>query len=205
MNRKEHWEKVYATKSVDQVSWYREHLENSLQMIIGTGVDKTAAIIDVGGGASTLVDDLLNDGFGDVAVLDISSKAIEKTKKRLGNQSEKVEWIVADITKAKLPQNYYDIWHDRAVFHFLTERQDRKKYVELVMKSVKVGGHIIVASFGENGPQKCSGLDVVRYNPGSMHSEFGSDFELVNSLNETHKTPFETTQEFIYCYCRKSR
>lgn len=205
MNRKEHWEKVYATKSVDQVSWYREHLENSLQMIIGTGVDKTAAIIDVGGGASTLVDDLLNDGFGDVAVLDISSKAIEKSEERLGNQSEKVDWIVADITKAVLPENYYDVWHDRAVFHFLIEAADRRKYVELVMKSVKVGGHIIVASFGENGPQKCSGLDVVRYNPDSMHSEFGNDFELVKSLTETHKTPFDTTQEFIYCYCRKSK
>lgn len=205
MNRKEHWEGVYATKSVDQVSWYREHLENSLQMIAGTGVDKTAAIIDVGGGASTLVDDLLNEGFGDVAVLDISSQAIEKTKERLGNQAEKVEWIVADITNAELLENYYDVWHDRAVFHFLTDAEDRRKYVELVMKSVKVGGHIIVASFGENGPDKCSGLDVVRYNPDSMRSEFGNDFELVKSLTETHQTPFNTTQEFIYCYCRKSK
>jgi ubiquinone/menaquinone biosynthesis C-methylase UbiE len=205
MNRKEHWENVYATKDVEQVSWYQEHLENSLQMIVGTGVDKTAAIIDVGGGASTLVDDLLKEGFADVAVLDISTQAIEKTKERLDKQAEKVEWITADITKAVLPENYYDVWHDRAVFHFLTEREDRQKYVELVMKSVKVGGHIIVASFGENGPNKCSGLDVVRYNPDSMHSEFGNDFELVKSLTETHQTPFNTTQEFIYCYCRKSK
>jgi len=203
MNRKEHWENIYATKSVDQVSWYREHLENSLQMIVGTGISKTAAIIDVGGGASTLVDDLLEADFGDVAVLDISGKAIEKTKVRLGKKSEKVEWIIADITKADLPENYYDVWHDRAVFHFLTDAEDRRKYVELVMRSLKVGGHIIVASFGENGPLKCSGLDIVRYNPETMHKEFGKEFKLLNSLKETHQTPFGSTQEFIYCYCRK--
>ncbi len=203
MNRKEHWENIYATKSVDQVSWYREHLENSLQMIVGTGISKTAAIIDVGGGASTLVDDLLEADFGDVAVLDISGKAIEKTKERLGKKSEKVEWIIADITKADLPENYYDAWHDRAVFHFLTDAEDRRKYVELVMRSLKVGGHIIVASFGENGPLKCSGLDIVRYNPETMHKEFGKEFKLLNSLKETHQTPFGSTQEFIYCYCRK--
>jgi len=203
MHRKEHWENIYATKSVDQVSWYREHLENSLQMIVGTGISKTAAIIDVGGGASTLVDDLLEADFGDVAVLDISGKAIEKTKVRLGKKSEKVEWIIADITKADLPENYYDVWHDRAVFHFLTDAEDRRKYVELVMRSLKVGGHIIVASFGENGPLKCSGLDIVRYNPETMHKEFGKEFKLLNSLKETHQTPFGSTQEFIYCYCRK--
>ena len=205
MNRKEHWENVYATKAHNQVSWYREHLDTSLNLIMRTGVGKDAAIIDVGGGASTLVDDLLAEGFGDVSVLDISGKAIDETKRRLGNQAQKVDWIVADITKAVLPEKYYDVWHDRAVFHFLTDAEDRQKYVELVMRSVKVGGHIIVASFGENGPQKCSGLDVVRYNPDSMHSEFGNDCELVKSVTETHKTPFETTQEFIYCYCRKSK
>ena len=203
MNRTEHWENVYATKAVDQVSWYREHLDNSLKMISNTGVDKTAAIIDVGGGASTLIDDLLRNDFANLSVLDISSKAIDQSKARLGNQAENVDWLVADVTQARLPENHYDVWHDRAVFHFLTAAEDRRKYVELVRHSVKTGGHIIVASFGQNGPKKCSGLDVVQYSPDSMHNEFGDEFKLVSSFNETHETPFNTTQEFIYCYCRK--
>ncbi len=121
----------------------------------------------------------------------------------MGGNAAKIEWIEADITEAVLPENYYDVWHDRAVFHFLTEAEDRKKYVDLAMRSLKVGGHIIVASFGLSGPAKCSGLDVVRYSPETMHNEFGNSFELVKSLDETHHTPFETKQEFIYCYCRK--
>ncbi|MEK7724815.1 MAG: class I SAM-dependent methyltransferase, partial [Acidobacteriota bacterium] len=143
MNRKNHWESVYETKSVDQVSWYRDHLDNSLQMILNTNVSKDAAIIDVGGGSSTLVDDLLQHGFADVSILDISGKALENSKERLGQKSESVEWIEADITQVSLPENHYDVWHDRAVFHFLTDENDRRKYVELVKKSLKVGGHII--------------------------------------------------------------
>lgn len=203
MNKKAHWENIYSTKQATQVSWYREHLENSLQIILQTGVEKNAAIIDVGGGSSTLADDLLENGFADVSVLDISGKAIEKSKERLGKNARKIEWIEADITNVSLPENHYDLWHDRAVFHFLTSAEDRRKYVELVMRSLKVGGHIIVASFGLEGPVKCSGLDVVRYSPETMHDEFGSEFELVKSLKETHRTPFGTTQEFTYCYCRK--
>lgn len=203
MNKKAHWENIYSTKQETQVSWYREHLENSLKIILQTGVEKNAAIIDVGGGSSTLADDLLENGFADVSVLDISGKAIEKSKERLGKNARKVEWIEADITNVSLPENHYDLWHDRAVFHFLTSAEDRRKYVELVMHSLKVGGHIIVASFGLEGPAKCSGLDVVRYSPETMHDEFGSEFELVKSLKETHRTPFGTTQEFTYCYCRK--
>lgn len=203
MNKKAHWEKVYQTKSDQQVSWFREHLDNSLQLILSTKADKSAAIIDVGGGSSTLADDLLTQGFTDISVLDISAAALEKSKTRLADKSAKIEWIEADITKVSLPENHYEVWHDRAVFHFLTEAEDRRKYIKLVMGSLKVGGHIIVASFGLDGPQKCSGLDVVRYNPKKMKNEFGDDFKLVKSLNETHKTPFGTTQEFIYCYCRK--
>lgn len=202
MNKKTHWETVYETKSDQQVSWYREHLDNSLQLILKTKVGKEAAIIDVGGGSSTLADDLLENGFADVSVLDISAAALKKSQERLGNRAAQIEWIEVDITEVSLPENHYDVWHDRAVFHFLTDENDRKKYVELVMRSLKVGGHIIVASFGENGPQKCSGLDVVRYNPETMHSEFGKNFKLVKSITETHETPFQTTQEFIYCYCR---
>jgi ubiquinone/menaquinone biosynthesis C-methylase UbiE len=203
MNKKSHWETVYQTKSDQQVSWFREHLDNSLRMILQTNVGKEAAIIDVGGGSSTLADDLLQHGFIDISVLDISAAALQKSKERLGAKADQIEWIEADITQVSLPGNHFDVWHDRAVFHFLTDAEDRRKYVELVMRSLKIGGHIIVASFGENGPQKCSGLDVVRYNPETMHNEFGNDFKLVKSLNETHETPFGTTQEFIYCYCRK--
>lgn len=203
MNKKSHWETIYRTKSDQQVSWFREHLDNSLKLILNTKVEKDAAIIDVGGGSSTLADDLLEHGFIDVSVLDISAAALEKSKARLGEKAKKIQWIEADITQASLLENHYDVWHDRAVFHFLTDREDRRRYVELVMRSLKVGGHIIVASFGLNGPAKCSGFDVVRYSAETMHDEFGNGFKLVESLNETHKTPFGTTQEFIYCYCRK--
>ena len=203
MNRKAHWENVYQTKGRDELSWFREHLDTSLRMITNTGAQKDAAIIDVGGGNSTLVDDLLKHDFIDVSVLDISAKAISDSKERLGSKAERVTWIEADITSAGLPQNHYDVWHDRAVFHFLTESADRRKYVELVMRSLKRGGHIIVASFGLQGPEKCSGLDVVRYSTETMHDEFGNSFDLVESIDETHNTPFGTTQNFVYCYCRK--
>lgn len=203
MEKKQHWENVYSTKARDQVSWYRDHLDNSLNLILLTGVEKDAAIIDVGGGNSTLVDDLLENGFVDIAVLDISGTAITNSKDRLGDRSGRVNWLEADVTEVTLQKDHYDVWHDRAVFHFLTDAEDRRKYVEQVMRSLRIGGHIIVASFGLEGPKKCSGLDVVRYSPETMHDEFGGQFELVKSLNEIHNTPFGTTQEFVYCYCRK--
>jgi ubiquinone/menaquinone biosynthesis C-methylase UbiE len=202
MDRKAHWENVYTKKAFDQVSWYREHLDTSMKMILGKGVSQDAAVIDVGGGSSTLVDDLLEKGFVDVTVLDISGQALEVAKKRLGSRSGDVEWIEGDVTSAELPENRFDVWHDRAVFHFLTNAEDRGKYIELVRRAVKPGGHVIIASFGLGGPMKCSGLDVVRYSPDSMHDEFGDDFELVDSLEETHQTPFGTDQEFVYCYCQ---
>ena len=204
MNNKKHWENVYQTKGRNEVSWFREHLDTSMRMITNTGVGKDAAIIDVGGGNSTLVDDLLDSRFVNVSVLDISANAIGGSQERLGAKANDVDWIVADITAAKLPFEHYDVWHDRAVFHFLTDEDDRRKYVELVTRSLKPNGHIIVASFSLEGPQKCSGLDVMRYSPETMHNEFGGPFQLVDSLAETHNTPFGTTQEFVYCYCRKS-
>ena len=203
MDKKQHWENVYQTKNGDEVSWYREHLDTSIKMILSTGVGKEAAIVDIGGGNSTLVDDLLDHGFVDVSVLDISGKAIRDSIKRLGSSSTRVNWIEADITKVDLPESHFDVWHDRAVFHFLTDAEDRRRYVDRVMRSVKPGGHIVVASFGLEGPEKCSGLNVVRYSPDTMHDEFGDSFDLVNSVEETHNTPFGTTQEFVYCYCRK--
>jgi len=204
MNKTSHWENVYQTKSDKEVSWYREHLETSLKLILGTEVEKDAAIVDVGGGSSTLVDDLPDHGFIDVSVLDISSSALARSMERLGRRGETVSWIAADITEVDLPPNHFDVWHDRAVLHFLTSPEDREKYVELVNKSVKPGGHVIVASFGPNGPQKCSGLDVIRYSPETMHGEFGSQFDLLKSFSESHHTPFGTTQEFVFCYCRKT-
>jgi len=203
IDRAEHWERVYTTKSDAEVSWHREHLDNSLRMILNTGAGSEAAVIDVGGGSSTLVDDLLNNGFVNVTVLDISTSALERSRARLGKREEMVEWIGGDVTAIELPQSHFDVWHDRAVFHFLTDPEDRRAYVDLVNSSVKPGGHIIVASFGISGPTKCSGLDVVRYDPEMMHGEFGPGFELVDSMTETHETPVGTTQDFVYCYCRK--
>lgn len=203
MDRKSHWENVYQTKGRNEVSWFREHLDTSLQMITNTGVGRDAAIIDVGGGNSNLVDDLLERGYVDVSVIDISGKAISDSKGRLGRAAEQVNWLIADITDIELPANHFGVWHDRAVFHFLIDSEDRRKYVELVMRSVKLGGHIIVASFGLKGPQKCSGLDVMRYSPESMHGEFGNNFQLVECVNETHNTPSGKIQDFLYCYCRK--
>lgn len=204
MNKQQHWENVYQTKSRDEVSWFREHLDTSLRMIANTDVGKDAAIIDVGGGNSTLVDDLLAQGYVDVSVLDISAKAIADSKERLGAKAKEVDWFVADITDVELPEDHFDVWHDRAVFHFLTDAEDRRKYIELVMRSLKRGGHVIVASFSLEGPQKCSGLEVMRYSPETMHDEFGDSFRLVESVSETHNTPFGTTQDFVYCYCRKT-
>ncbi len=203
MQNKQHWENVYATKTQDQMSWHRDHLDNSLDLILQTGVEKDAAIIDVGGGSSTLVDDLLGRGFADVSVLDISGTAIANSKERLGAAAQTVNWIVADITEADLPDDRFDVWHDRAVFHFLMDASDRRKYVDQVTRALKPGGHLIVASFGPEGPQKCSGLDVVRYSPETMQAEFGRQFSLVESFDETHNTPFGTTQEFVYCYFNK--
>lgn len=202
MDARTHWEKVYTTKEPDQVSWYRPHLETSLALIERSASDRSASIIDVGGGESTLVDDLLGRGFQNITVLDVSQVAIEATKKRLRELAEQVHWLVANMTQVELEPRAYDIWHDRAVFHFLTAPQDRIAYVRQVAHSVKPGGHVIVSTFGPDGPTKCSGLDVVRYDPDSLHNEFGASFRLVESSKELHETPFGTTQQFLYCYCR---
>jgi ubiquinone/menaquinone biosynthesis C-methylase UbiE len=204
MADKTHWENIYSTKNATQVSWFQEHAELSIRFIRETGVEKSAPIIDVGGGASTLIDDLLAAGYGNITVLDISGAALRRAQDRLGDLGLSVTWVEADITQVDLSQNFYDVWHDRAVFHFLTRSEDRLRYVQAVNRSVKAGGHVIVASFGLGGPERCSGLEVVRYSPETMHDEFGNDFELVDSTNETHHTPFGTDQQFIYCYCRKA-
>jgi SAM-dependent methyltransferase len=203
MSARSHWEEVYRTKSPDQVSWYRPHLDTSLRLIAGAAPDKSSAVIDVGGGEATLVDDLLAQGYADVSVLDISEAAIEVAKGRLGEDAKAVNWIVGDITNCDLPPNRYDVWHDRAVFHFLTGARQRAAYVRQVARAVKPGGHVIVATFGPEGPEKCSGLDVVRYDSDGLHGEFGARFELLEHLTEVHETPWGSPQQFIYCFCRK--
>ena len=203
MTTKTYWEHIYDTKSPNQVSWYQKHAKFSLQYIRNTGIQKTDSIIDVGGGASTLVDDLIENAFQNITVLDVSGTALQVARQRLGAYAAQINWIEADITKADLPPNAYDVWHDRAVFHFLTRAYDRQHYVEIVRNSVRKGGHVIVATFAPDGPERCSGLDVMRYDPESLHEEFGNGFDLVDSTREAHHTPFGTEQKFIYCYCRK--
>lgn len=202
MENKTHWEQIYTTKTTTQVSWYQEHAELSLEFIQKTGVDKWGQIIDVGGGASTLVDDLLAHGYKQITVLDISAAALQTTQQRLGSLAQQITWLEADITQVELPIHFYDVWHDRAVFHFLTQAADRARYVAQVRQAVRPGGHVIVATFADDGPLQCSGLDVARYNPDSLHAQFGAEFTLLNSTREAHETPLGTTQKFIYCYCR---
>jgi SAM-dependent methyltransferase len=203
MDRRRHWEEVYATKPADTVSWFQPRADLSLRLIKDSGFDKSASIIDVGGGASTLVDDLLNDGYKDISVLDLSGKALDVAKKRLGDQVGAVSWIEGDITKVPLLLQRYDIWHDRAVFHFLTEPEDREAYVRQVLHALRPGGLIIVASFATDGPEKCSGLPVVRYEPDGLHGEFGTVFHLLGHQREIHHTPAGKEQSFVYCYCRR--
>jgi SAM-dependent methyltransferase len=204
MQPKEHWEKVYATKPSDEVSWFQPHAEQSLRLIRGTGVPRSGAIIDVGGGASTLVDDLLADGYQALTVLDLSAAALQAAQQRLGPRARAVQWVEANITTADLPAQAYDIWHDRAVFHFLTDPAARQAYVDAVLRSVKPGGHVIVATFDEDGPTQCSGLPVMRYSADALHAEFGAPFTLLSHEKEEHHTPFGAVQKFVYCYCRKA-
>ena len=184
MDAKTHWEKVFTTKEPEAVSWYRPHLETSLALVELAAHSHSASIIDIGGGESTLVDDLLARGYENITVLDVSQTALEVTKKRLGLLAEQVNWIVADITEVQLEPFAYDVWHDRAVFHFLTSNEQRAGYVRNVAKAVNPGGHVIISTFGPEGPTKCSGLEVMRYDTESLHNEFG------------------TTQQFLYCYCK---
>jgi ubiquinone/menaquinone biosynthesis C-methylase UbiE len=203
MSLKDHWETIHQKKTPMQVSWYQEHALPSLHFIANTGVEKAGQIIDIGGGISTLVDDLLSNGYQNISVLDISAAALQTSQQRLGSQAQAVTWLEADVTRAQLPSLFYDVWHDRAVFHFLMQAEDRQRYIEMVQQAVKPGGHVIVATFAADGPDHCSGLEVMRYEPESLHKEFGNDFTLVDSAHETHHTPFGTDQKFIYCYCRK--
>jgi SAM-dependent methyltransferase len=202
MQTAEHWENVYRSKNFDVVSWYAPHLGESLRLIGQLTPDKTAAIVDIGGGESTLVDDLLHCNYLDVSVLDISATAVEFTRQRLGAKAKDVSWHVGNVTQYDFGSKQFDLWHDRAVFHFLTEPAARRAYVELVRRSVKPGGHVLMATFGPDGPLKCSDLDVVRYDDQSLHHEFGEGFQMLGSKLTEHNTPMGIRQQFLYCWCR---
>ena len=197
-DRKDHWERVYSDKKSTEVSWYQQHPECSLDLIRATGIDKTARIIDIGGGASTLVDFLLDAGYQNLSVLDIAHSAIEQAKSRLGDRADKVEWLESDITKFS-PALAFDLWHDRAVFHFLSDEDDLLSYVSTLTNALNPGADVIIATFGLDGPEKCSGLDVVRYSPETMSAVLGENFQLVETSTEVHITPTEASQSFVYC------
>lgn len=205
MDPKTHWEQVYRTKGPEEVSWYRPHLELSIELIERAARDHGASIIDVGGGESTLVDDLLARGYRDASVLDVSATALAVAQTRLGTGADRVNWLCGDVTTFAFARHRFDVWHDRAVFHFLTDLRDRAAYVRQVAHAVKPGGHVIVATFGPAGPLKCSGLEVVRYDAEALHDQFGARFELVDHRTELHRTPGGNLQQFVYCYCHLGR
>jgi hypothetical protein len=196
LERKKHWETVYETKNPDQVSWTQETPKTSLDFIHSFGLKKTAKIIDIGGGDSKFVDYLLEEGFENVTVHDICSKSLEKAKNRLGEKANKVNWIVNDITKFE-PNMTYDVWHDRATFHFLTKPSQIKKYMKIARNSVN--GFLTIGTFSKNGPEKCSGLEIKQYNEMELTSELKDGFKKIKCVTEDHLTPFNTTQNFLFC------
>lgn len=198
MDMKAHWEAVYGAKPPDAVSWYRPHLETSLALIEHANIGSVASIIDIGGGASTLADDLLDRGHRDVSVLDISESALQAARKRLGEREDRIHWIAGDVTSVELPEQAFDLWHDRAVFHFLTSKADRAGYIDQAVRALKPGGYLIFATFAANGPERCSGLKVARYNAASLAREAGEHFRLVESREELHHTPTGVEQPFVY-------
>ncbi|SRR5579884_2587190 len=199
MDIKTHWQNIYGKKSPDSVSWYAPHLEMSLRLINHANLSRDAHILDVGGGASTLADDLLVRGYEHIAVLDISEAALNISQKRLGEQAGRIRWIAADVTSTQLQEHAYDLWHDRAVFHFLTTQKQRTAYIRQLLHALKPGGHLILATFASRGPERCSGLEVVRYSADSLARELGENFYLMESAAEDHITPSGAKQPFLYC------
>jgi len=202
--RKSHWEQVYGTKQATEVSWFQPVPEKSLELIRATGIEHEQAILDAGGGASTLVDNLLAEGFVDVSVLDISAKALLKSQERLGEKAGEVTWIEDDVT-AFVPARRYDLWHDRAVFHFLTDAADRDCYIDVVRRSLKSRGNLVLATFGPQGPLRCSGLDICRYSVEQLTALLGEDFDLQSHELDEHRTPSGSVQQFLYSWWQSNR
>ena len=204
MNRRAHWKQIYEKYLPDEVSWYQAHPADSLELIEATGVGTQAEVIDVGGGASTLVDELLARGYERVAVLDVAEPALAAAKQRLGDSAAAVEWYPADITGFD-PPHRWKLWHDRAVFHFLVEEVDRRAYLGVLERAVEPGGHAIIATFGPDGPEKCSGLPVQRYGPEELAGILGDQWELITHRSVMHETPWGSQQAFSYChFCRSA-
>lgn len=203
MADQQHWETVYQTRAADAVSWYSAHLDTSLALIEQAMPARDAAIIDMGGGGSTLVDDLLARGYRDLSVLDISASALAIARKRLGEAASAVTWHVADALDASLEAARYDLWHDRAVFHFLTDAAQRARYVRQLTHTLKPDGQLVLATFAPDGPQKCSGLDTVRYDARTLAQELGEGFDLIGSTREPHTTPGGSVQQFLYTHFRR--
>jgi SAM-dependent methyltransferase len=199
-----HWQDVYGNKAEDQTSWYRPHLDLSLEIIDGLGLAPLAPIIDVGGGRSTLVDDLIGAGYRHLTVLDLSEAALAQARSRLGRIAEGVRWIAGDVLEAELPDAHFALWHDRAVFHFFTDDAQQQRYIGRVRAALQPGGHVLVATFAADGPERCSGLPVCRYDGDSLAQRFGAGFERVDSRRELHRTPFDSVQPFTYLLLRRS-
>lgn len=199
MSLQSHWEQIYRTKSPEQTSWYEPHLQTSLDWISAAAPHRSASIIDVGGGESTLAEDLLARGYRDITVVDLAEAAISKSQHRMGTAAEQVTWLASDVLQAALPPRNYDLWHDRAVFHFLTESDRRRAYVRQLVSSLKPSGHAVIATFGPQGPEKCSGLPTQRYDAESLQHELGPEFQISRTSIVDHHTPFGTTQQFLYC------
>lgn len=197
-DRKKHWENIYQNKSTDEVSWYQPSPTTSLQFVEQFNLPKTAKIIDIGGGESLFVDYLLDLGYQDITVLDISEKAIEKARKRLGERANHVKWIISDATDFKSVEKY-DLWHDRAAFHFLTENKEIEKYIELAKSRIKPTGYLVIGIFSKQGPEKCSGIRIKQYSQQSMTNRLKNFFKKVKCITVDHKTPFDTIQNFIFC------
>ena len=201
--RRDYWEAVYSSKTFSDVSWFQPRPERSLQLVEQTAVDRNDAIIDVGGGASTLVDHLLDDGFTDITVLDVAGKALEQSQERLGELASQVEWVVSDVTTYR-PSRTWQLWHDRAALHFLVDEQDRAHYVDVLKKALQPGGHVVLATFGPEGPLKCSGLEIRRYSIDLVEELLGPGFDLQSQVLENHETPMGSNQQFLYsCWTRR--
>ncbi len=201
--KREHWEKVYSERQADEVSWYQRHPEFSLELIRATGISLDAALIDVGGGASRLIDSLLEKGYSDLSVLDIAAAALQQTQQRLGPISQRVTWLEGDVTRFRATRPYA-LWHDRAVFHFLTAAEERQRYLEVLKAALPPGGHLIMATFAPDGPTHCSNLPVERYDAPRIEATLGSDFTLQEWRSEAHTTPRDTVQHFLYFRFRRA-
>ena len=202
MDQKQHWESVYTTKALEEVSWYEEVPTTSLEFLSEAKLPLNAKIIDIGGGDSLFVDHLLKLGYKDITVLDISANAIKRAKKRLGNFADKVKWVISDATHFQ-PTETYDFWHDRAVFHFITQEQDISTYLSVIEKGFKENGILVVGTFSENGPKKCSGIEIKQYSESELIERFGK-FIKVKCLKTNHQTPFNTVQNFTFCSFKKN-